>query len=81
MKQKVFFFLEIIFKSMEEGEGDGGKRLISEFNCGGFTKTADILKIDFFAQSKLEFWNFAQENLEKSHLKSHNMCERLKEKG
>ena len=35
----------------------------------------DILKVNFFAQSKLQFSNFAQEKVQKLHLKSYNMCE------
>ena len=37
---------------------------------------ADILKVDFFARSKLNFSNFAQEKVEKYHKKSPNMCEK-----
>ena len=69
MKQKVFFFLEIIFKSREEGEGDGGKRVISEFNCGGFTTTADILKVDFFCAVKSGVMKFCARKLGKFTLK------------
>ena len=37
----------------------------------------DILKLDYFALSKLLFWNSAQEKVQKLHLKSHIMCEKL----
>ena len=36
---------------------------------------ADILKVDFFLLGKTLFSNFAQEKVQKSHYKSHNMCE------
>ena len=35
---------------------------------------SDILKVDFFAWSKLEFWSFAQEKMQKSHQKNHIIC-------
>ena len=36
----------------------------------------DILKVDFYARSKINFSNFAQEKVEKYHYKSLNMCEK-----
>ena len=43
--------------------------------CSCLQRVEDILKVDFCARSKLKDWNFAQENAQKYHLKSLNMCE------
>ena len=39
-------------------------------------RETDILKEEFFARSKLYFKNFAQEEVEKYHKKSFNICEK-----
>ena len=43
-------------------ENDAGNAVLTKY-----LKKSDILKVDFFARSKLQFSNFAQEKVEKYH--------------